>query len=263
MRNLNYSGALIYRYFLKTMGHYFVPPMKKLFKTNPDNRFVNLGAGHWYYPRWENIDYYVDDDVFVDYRMDLRKQKKLPLPDGCVGLVFSSHFFEHVSDEEALFVLSECNRILKPGGRIRIGVPDMDKALDAYRNQDGYFFDRGGAKCKGNLERKLVNIFASYRKNGYSGSPLLSKDEIREHLKTLDKHGFAKWCVSKIPPSAEYKAHVNAYDFFKLKDLLLHTGFVDIVKKQYRESNTVMGSALFDHHPIISLYVEARKGAFV
>ena len=66
--------------------------------------------------------------------------------------------------------------------------------------------------------------------------------------------------MSRIPKDAPYKAHVNAYDFDKLKDLLNKIGFQDIKKSDYRLSSVAsMRATVFDNRPVISLYVEANK----
>lgn len=51
--------------------------------------------------------------------------KGLPYTDHTVPAVFSSHFFEHIRRDEALSLLRECRRVLKPNGIIRICVPDL------------------------------------------------------------------------------------------------------------------------------------------
>ena len=49
-----------------------------------------------------------------------------------VDIVYSSHTFEHLTYEETTFVLKECYRILKPGGLIRVIVPDFQIFIDDY-----------------------------------------------------------------------------------------------------------------------------------
>ena len=248
------------RLFIRIFSPIYVPLMKRLFKPYHLERRINIGGGNWYYPRWENIDYWADDK-YVDYRLDLRGKKRLPLQDECVALVFSSHCLEHMSDEDSLFTLEECYRIMKPGGVIRISVPDMDKAFTAYRNNDLGFFEKGGVSCKGNsIERRLVNFFASYATQDYSGGPPVSVEEVRDMLEELDKYSFCRWCVSLIPDDAPHRAHVNAYDFAKLKTFLSSCGFTDVRRSAYRQSLIpTMRSAAFDVRPVVSLYVEALK----
>lgn len=45
----------------------------------------------------------------------------LPLPDGCIDIVFSSQVLEHVPDPQAM--LQACARVLKPGGALVLSAP--------------------------------------------------------------------------------------------------------------------------------------------
>lgn len=55
-------------------------------------------------------------------RIDLTK--RLPVEDGSVDAVYSSHFFEHIYISEAETILRECHRVLRPGGVLRLALPD-------------------------------------------------------------------------------------------------------------------------------------------
>lgn len=49
-----------------------------------------------------------------------------PIPDASVDLVFTSNFFEHLSTpEELMATLGECHRVLRPGGRIVVLMPNL------------------------------------------------------------------------------------------------------------------------------------------
>jgi SAM-dependent methyltransferase len=63
-----------------------------------------------------------------DWPRDVRRvdvRKRIPFPDASVESVYSSHTFEHFSYDESLAVARECFRVLRPGGVIRIVVPDL------------------------------------------------------------------------------------------------------------------------------------------
>lgn len=101
-------------------------------------RFVNLACGESYLsdPSWFNLDYTpAGTDVT---RTDLLG--KLPLADHSVDLVYCSHFVEHIPRKYVLGFLRECRRILRPGGTLRIVVPDFEEMctryLESRRNGD-------------------------------------------------------------------------------------------------------------------------------
>lgn len=51
----------------------------------------------------------------------------LPLEDGCCDELFSCHFIEHVYRWEAPAVVAEFHRLIKPGGRLIMELPDLEK----------------------------------------------------------------------------------------------------------------------------------------
>lgn len=61
---------------------------------------------------------------------DLRKG--LPYPDGTFDACYSSHVLEHFSRDEARALLQESWRVLRPGGAIRVVVPDLESIARNY-----------------------------------------------------------------------------------------------------------------------------------
>lgn len=58
-------------------------------------------------------------------RHDIRR--RLPYPDGSVDAIYSSHTLEHLYLAEARQVLAECVRLLRPGGLLRLALPDAER----------------------------------------------------------------------------------------------------------------------------------------
>jgi len=67
------------------------------------------------------------DDVVV---RDLRKS--LPFSSESFDAIYASHVVEHLYRTEAAGLLAECRRILKPGGLLRVVVPDLKAIVDEY-----------------------------------------------------------------------------------------------------------------------------------
>ncbi|HXW69230.1 MAG TPA: methyltransferase domain-containing protein, partial [Dissulfurispiraceae bacterium] len=55
--------------------------------------------------------------------------RRLPVDDRTFDYLFSEHLIEHLTYMDALNMLKECHRIIRPGGRIRIATPDIDKII--------------------------------------------------------------------------------------------------------------------------------------
>lgn len=58
--------------------------------------------------------------------------KPLPLPTGVVDVIYSSHMFHHLDPHEASGFLKEARRVLRPGGIIRLAVPDAQALVQLY-----------------------------------------------------------------------------------------------------------------------------------
>jgi predicted SAM-dependent methyltransferase len=55
--------------------------------------------------------------------------KPLPFASESADFIFSSHLLEHLTRAQGLVLLSDAHRILRPGGTIRVAVPDLDIAI--------------------------------------------------------------------------------------------------------------------------------------
>jgi SAM-dependent methyltransferase len=64
------------------------------------------------------------------HHLDLTR--RLPYPDGAFEAAFGSHVLEHLSPQEAEAALRELHRVLRPGGILRVVVPDLDHEVGRY-----------------------------------------------------------------------------------------------------------------------------------
>jgi predicted SAM-dependent methyltransferase len=123
---------------------------------------VNLGSGLHVAPGWINVDSSLKTllaklpqfalrwayplatvgdtnsrDEFVavlqDHRFVFHNLKYgIPFRDSSVDFIFSSHVLHHLYREDALALIREALRVLKPGGTIRITVPDLELIVALY-----------------------------------------------------------------------------------------------------------------------------------
>lgn len=97
--------------------------------------YLNLGSG----PRgvadgsWLNIDGYPDRNVH--FQFDLTR--RLPFPNDSFAGIFSEHVLEHFDLEQGRELLRECLRVLRPGGVLRLVVPDGETILKTYCDRPG------------------------------------------------------------------------------------------------------------------------------
>lgn len=79
---------------------------------------LNLGCGGNILPGFENH----DSDVDIS--------RPLPWKDNSVDFILLEHCLEHVNGPDGFRFMREANRILKPGGALRICVPQLSRVTD-------------------------------------------------------------------------------------------------------------------------------------
>jgi predicted SAM-dependent methyltransferase len=97
---------------------------------------LNVGCGPNVKDGWVNIDL----DPASNLQLDIRRP--LPFPDRSCDFIYGEHVFEHLSyPGDAEQFLRECHRVLKSGGILSIGVPDLEWPLQEYATGRMDFFD--------------------------------------------------------------------------------------------------------------------------
>src|SRR3990167_5749698 len=97
-----------------------------------DGLWINLGSSNLILPGWENLDRTGNPGTrLCDVRLGL------PFPTGSARVIVTSHVIEHLHPTtEVPSVLRECVRVLRPGGTIRIAVPDLEILLRCYTKKE-------------------------------------------------------------------------------------------------------------------------------
>ena len=89
---------------------------------------ANLGCGSQICPDWINIDLVRTGPGVVAHDLSTG----IPLPDVSCEVVYHSHVLEHLRRPDAQFFMRECFRVLKPGGILRVAVPDLEQICRQY-----------------------------------------------------------------------------------------------------------------------------------
>lgn len=94
---------------------------------------LHVGCGRVNSPEFINIDAlpYAHVHVVTDNITRLSQ-----FGDETADMVYMSHILEHMRATELTPVLQEMRRVLRPGGILRLSVPDFDRILDVYRASD-------------------------------------------------------------------------------------------------------------------------------
>lgn len=171
------------------------------------------------------------DSHNVQY-MNLNKRWKFR--DGSVDIVYASHLFEHLSLVSAELFLKESYRTLKPGGVIRIVVPDIYKISKKYIQE----YEAGNSEAADAL-MWAINM---HREGQYGSRQGLFKKIILEMSGYPHQHKFM-------------------YDEVSLRKRLVEAGFRDILSLSYGiseyipEIKEVEGAT----ESYLSIYLEGKK----
>ena len=146
---------------------------------------LNWGCGAEGEPGWINSD--LKDGPGIDISCDI--QDGLPLENDTLDYIVSIHALPMIPYPNIVSVLEELKRVLKPGGVLRLALPDFDKGVRAYHmNERDYFFipDEEVKSMSGKLIVQLIWY-------GYSRTPFTY--EFAEEL--IEKAGFKDVCQCK------------------------------------------------------------------
>jgi predicted SAM-dependent methyltransferase len=108
----------------------------------------------------------------------------IPFDDSSVPQIYSSHFLEHVTRQQAEALLAECHRVLVREGIIRICVPSLDRDVDKVRDCIREY-DEGNAIS---VQRIVTSDYVGYSSK-YSLHRFMYKFSLLKE--TLESAGFA------------------------------------------------------------------------
>ncbi len=90
--------------------------------------YLNVGCGNKFHRAWTNIDMVSGDPAVRAANLI----EGIPCETGTFDVVYHSQVLEHIPKENAPAFLAECLRVLKPGGILRVVVPDMEDMAREY-----------------------------------------------------------------------------------------------------------------------------------
>jgi SAM-dependent methyltransferase len=111
------------------------PRSEDLTQSGEAVRRLNWGCGEWVQPGWVNSDVKEAPGVVA---CDIRKG--LPFESDWFDYASSIHALPELAYSELVPALGELRRVVKPGGALRLGLPDLGKSIDAYRRGDRDYF---------------------------------------------------------------------------------------------------------------------------
>ena len=124
---------------------------------------LHLGCGNVRIPGFVNVD--VRLSPAVDVLDDVRELRYFR--NETAALIYACHVLEHFSHAEVLPILSRWHNVLKPGGELRISVPDMDRIVKIYLRNWQHFQTPPNTPWIGLIYGGQVNQH-DYHKTGFN-----------------------------------------------------------------------------------------------
>lgn len=96
----------------------------------PKLRKLHLACGPVHLKGWLNVD--IMWRPGVNFLWNLRW--RMPFRRESVGYIYHEHYIEHLTPKQAVRFLSDCHRVLAPGGVLRIATPSLRHIAHQYLN---------------------------------------------------------------------------------------------------------------------------------
>lgn len=153
--------------------------------------YLNVGCGSKYHKDWTNIDMISDSKYVIAVNL----LKGIPYPDNQFDVVYHSQVLEHIPKEDAPTFIKECFRVLKPGGIIRIVLPDLENLMQEYSRLLHENLTTPSEMSRANYEWILLEIFDQAVRHSPGGNmvkylqdpEIINKEYIHDRLGYIGK----------------------------------------------------------------------------
>lgn len=178
-----------------------------------EKEYLNVGCGRRMADHCINLDFYWRPGV--DLCWDVTRP--LPIRDGTLAGVFSEHCLEHLDLEDADFAIGELYRVLAPGGRLRLVVPDGEIYLSRYTDRirgadvELPYADRDRYRGEYAPVLSVNRIFRSHGHRFIFDFDLLSKMLVKHGFVDVERAAFGRGADRTLVNDTERRAHESLY----------------------------------------------------
>ncbi len=149
--------------------------------------------------------------------------KGIPFDNDSVDAVYHSHLLEHLDWPVAELFLLECKRVLKPGGVLRIVVPDLEILCSKYLE---HIADSVNNKTEAELHESYI-------------ASIMEQSVRKEAYGTSQQRPLRRFVENRLLGDARKRGetHQWMYDRISLKQKLLKLGYKTVLEHDYHTSN--------------------------
>jgi SAM-dependent methyltransferase len=241
-------------------------------KIDKNKVLINIGSGDWSHIGWINLDYPSEwyKKVQKNHQIiafDIRKDK-IPFANSSVDVIYCSHVIEHIENEYIENLFTECFRVLKAKGIMRITCPDAEFLYQVSKIGSTYWQWRNewfkSVFYKGGKPRPvdyLVREIATPQLLGYVNS--INNIDYFDAFQSMGMNDFFEYLTHKLEYRVKYPGdHINYWSFEKISKMLSKIGFETVIRSKWSGSicREMTSIAKFDiTYPKMSLYVDIVK----
>jgi predicted SAM-dependent methyltransferase len=203
-------------------------------------KLINIGCGNHYHKEWINLDLYNSKHIKKH-----NIKNKLPFGDNSVDVIYHSHVLEHLDKQEGAKFITDCHRVLKNGGVMRLCIPDLEQICIEYLNNLNIGYEKQDVNAikryRWNklemydqvIRKKSGGNMINFIKEGLVDKDYVVKrsgDEMQFLFDNKTQESFFKKILRKfynIIKNSEQKGEIHKwmYDKLDLKILLSEAGF--------------------------------------
>ena len=164
--------------------------MLKVYNPEDQDRLLNVGCGQSFHQDWINVDLEPYDDSVQKHDIT----QGLPFESGTFDGVYHSHVLEHLDLNAGERLLDECYRILKPGGVLRIVVPNLAQIAELYLDYHTKALagERGASENYDWMKLELLDQLVRHQSGGRMG-PHMAKCEVQDADFMVSRIGDEFW----------------------------------------------------------------------
>ncbi|MBD2700683.1 methyltransferase domain-containing protein [Spirosoma sp. BT702] len=149
---------------------------------------LNVGCGHKFHEDWVNIDMVSSHPAVIEYNILCG----LPFPSNQFDVVYHSQVLEHIPKEKSDSFLTECFRVLKPGGIIRVVLPDLENIVKEYQKYMNLCVTEKTDVAEANYDWILLEMYDQSVRNAPGGlmAKYFAEPELSNEPYVLERSGY-------------------------------------------------------------------------
>lgn len=151
-------------------------------------KLLNIGCGNKFHRGWVNIDMVSYDPAVISHNI----LNGFPFSDNQFDAVYHSQVLEHMPKERAASFIKECFRVMRPGGVLRVVLPDLENIVDEYKRNLELCLTQKEEVSEANYDWMVLEMFDQMVRSSPGGNmaKYFDKPKLTNEKFVLDRIGY-------------------------------------------------------------------------